>query len=282
MTRTRLAHFVIGVEGLALMRQWQQQPMAARDRFRELIRLVGEADDGPLALELELPELDVASGYAEWAPTYDAFPNPLIAIEEPAVRALIDDTPVGRALDAACGTGRHAAYLRGRGHEVIGVDVSPEMLERARARVPDGDFRVGDLESLPVESHSVDLAVCALALDHVPQLEPALRELARVVRPGGRVIVSDFHPFNLVLGGGALFPKADGTFAFVRSYRHDLSEYVGAFRASGLEVRGCLEPAWGAREAEWIGGPLFALAPEAFRSAYVGVPGALIWDLARP
>ena len=91
------------------------------------------------------------------------------------------------ALDTACGTGRYAGFLAGRGLRVVGVDGSPDMLARARTRVPRGEFLVGDLHRLPVADAGVDLVVCGLALTHVPALEPVLAEFARVLRPGGTV-----------------------------------------------------------------------------------------------
>ena len=82
-------------------------------------------------------------GYQGWAPTYDDPGNQLIDIEGPIVREILASLPVGVALDAACGTGRHAAYLAELGHRVIGVDSSPEMLsvaagEAARRRAARG------------------------------------------------------------------------------------------------------------------------------------------------
>jgi ubiquinone/menaquinone biosynthesis C-methylase UbiE len=77
---------------------------------------------------------------------------------------IIDAVAPGDALDAACGTGRYAEYLAGRGHRVVGVDSSPDMLARARARVPSGEFVLGDLRRLPLPDSSVDLIVSGLAL----------------------------------------------------------------------------------------------------------------------
>ena len=65
-----------------------------------------------------------------------------------------------------------------RGHRVVGVDSSAEMLDVARTKVPDGDFHVGELDDLPVPDASVDLVVCALALSHVPDLAPVMAEFA--------------------------------------------------------------------------------------------------------
>ena len=278
MGRVRPADYVLGIAGLALLRRWLG---GDRGRAEEIERLVGELGRGPAGVEFELPELDVRAGYAAWVGTYDTMPNPLIRIEETVVRALIDESPAGHALDAACGTGRHAAYLTARGHRVIGVDAVPEMLAAARARHPGIDFREGSLAALPVDTASADLAVCALACSHLPDLAPALAELGRVVRPGGRVIVSDFHPANFLIGGQALFQAADGGYAFVRSYPHGPGDYVPAAIAAGLEVRRCLEPCWGEDEVPLMAGPLFALAPETFRAALVGIPGAVVWEFGR-
>src|SRR5262249_30789649 len=150
--------------------------------------ILEQGDAGPLGMEMPVPVEDVVAGYDRWSSSYDTVPNPLIRVEEPVVRAAIDRVAPGVALDAACGTGRHSGYLRARGHRVIGVDMSPGMLARARARVPDGDFRRGDLVALPLDDASVDLAVCALALAHCDDLGPPVRELARVLRPAGRLV----------------------------------------------------------------------------------------------
>src|SRR5205823_5945947 len=91
----------------------------------------------------------------------------------------------GDALDAACGTGRYAEYLAGRGHRVLGVDSSPEMLARARARVPSGEFVLGDLHELPLPDSSVDLVVSTLALAHVPTLAPVMAVFVAGPRPRG-------------------------------------------------------------------------------------------------
>ena len=87
------------------------------------------------------------------------------------------------ALDAACGTGRFAGFLARRGHRVIGVDSSPDMLAHARQRVPEAGFHVAGLARLRLPDDWVDVIICALALDHVPGLDPVLAEFARVLCP---------------------------------------------------------------------------------------------------
>ena len=69
------------------------------------------------------------------------------------------------------------------GHRVLGVDITPEMLARARDRVPGAEFQTADLRKLPADDASFDLIVCGLALAHLPELDGAVRELARALAP---------------------------------------------------------------------------------------------------
>src|SRR5438132_4537923 len=183
----RLREILVGVEGLALLRRLFDDDAVAQQRLDEVRRIVDAAEEATYGLGADVPEVDVREGYAAWSTSYDEPGNPLISAEQPVVWALVDEAAPGDALDAACGTGRHTAHLVERGHRVVGVDWSPEMLARARAAVPGARFEEGDLSRLPLEAASVDLAVCALAYDHVPDVAGPVAELARVVRPGGRV-----------------------------------------------------------------------------------------------
>jgi len=146
-------------------------------------RLSGDADQHDERAQRLIPgqpltEHEVESGYTEWAPRYDG-PNPAIAAEQPIVHRMLEAVAPGVALDAACGTGRHAAKLAELGHRVIGVDTTNAMLDVAREKVPEAEFRVGRLEALPVDDASVDVLTCTLALTHVEQLGP-LEDLRRV------------------------------------------------------------------------------------------------------
>jgi SAM-dependent methyltransferase len=117
-------------------------------------------------------ESDPRSGFGVWAASYDEPGNPIVALEQPAVRALIDRLAPRRALDAACGTGRHAARLKALGHQVEGFDLTPEMLATARVNVPD---------------YLTGLAVAGLTVEQL--IEPRLTEAhTRAKRRASRVI----------------------------------------------------------------------------------------------
>jgi SAM-dependent methyltransferase len=150
------------------------------------------------------------------------------------------------------------------------------MLAIARRKVPQADFRIGDLTRLPLEDESVDVAVCALALTHLPDPEPAIAELARVTRPDGTIVLADAHPAFVQLQGQALFPREDG-FAFVRNYPHLHSRYLDAFASLGLEVRKCAESPM---DDDFSQG-LLAGAAAAARALWAGIPVVLVWSLRR-
>jgi SAM-dependent methyltransferase len=183
--------YLLDLEGIALLRVFSgtYDHAFTADRLREIQKLLDAGDE--LGEGVEARPLTTREGYAEWAAYYDEPGNQLLDIEQPIVREILDGLARRVALDAACGTGRHAAYLAALGHTVIGVDSSPEMLARAREKVPSGKFHEGDLYDLPLDDDAVDLVVCAIALSHVPDLERALTELVRVLRPEGHLVVSD-------------------------------------------------------------------------------------------
>ena len=195
---------------------------------------------------------------------------------------MLAEVPPGVALDAACGTGRHAAHLAELGHDVIGVDATEAMLEVARGKLPDVDLRRGRLEALPVDDASIDVLTCALALTHVPDLAPVMREFARVLRPGGIAVLSDIHPFNTIVGGSiAGFSGGDVTkgIPYVVNLTHKFSDYLAAFESAGLSVVECVEPPMGEPQIERL--PSFGVFPEASRQAFADIPYLLIWRLQR-
>lgn len=249
----------------------------AERRIVEVRRIL---DDEALAAGEATGEADARSGYMRWSQRYDEPGNPLIAIEQPVVWRLLEGIPPGRALDLACGTGRHARRLVELGHHVEGVDLTPEMLQRAATHVPQASFREGDLLAVPAASAEHDLVVCGLALAHVADLPRAVAEIGRVLRPGGLAILSVLHPFLAHLGWHAPFEDEEGRRRFVREHAHDHAAYFAAFRRAGLRVRECLEPRLGAEQVREKR-RAFRHAPEATIAAYEGLPGALVWSVEK-
>jgi SAM-dependent methyltransferase len=284
--------YLLGVEGVALLRCFAGEYDAAGTaaRLDEVARLLTmAAGPGPA---VATARVGTNEGYRTWAETYDEPGNQLVDVEGPVVRSILDELPPGVAVDAACGTGRHSVHLAARGHRVIGVDSSAEMLAVARTKLPEGDWRLGDLHDLPVADDEADLVVCALALAHVPDLAPVFAEFARVLRPGGHLVVSDLR--SLVEGVAQPVGSRDeqGRRVLMPSWDHRTSAYLAAALPLGFAVRACLEPPrpdpvvpegsdagpvpLDPREAPDIWA-LHHLVPGAVNAAYAGRPVAIVW-----
>ncbi len=276
---SRLGDFVLGLHGLAILRHHWVNPTTVRATTQSIVDIAGKLDEMPWAEPWFAQERTVQAQYASWAAAYDAPGNPMVMAEEPVVHEILSQYPVGVVLDAACGTGRHAAYMASLGHEVVGIDLTPEMLDVAKAKAPSARFEMGDLNALPLPDQSVDVAVCTLALTHCVELGAAVRELERVVRPGGHVVISDVHPFMVMLGSQAVDFDDDDSSGFTRNYVHQVSDYLAAFQFAGLEVIQCAEPIWGDEEVATLG--IGEHAPGLMDAAVKGLPIVIVWELMK-
>ncbi|CAM3330578.1 methyltransferase domain-containing protein [Stackebrandtia soli] len=275
--------FLLGLEGVALLRasagDFPDGAAFAEARLAE-IRAMLAADQAEFGEVVELDALDVNTGYRDWSNRYDEEDNPLIAVEQPVVRSILETLPVGKALDAACGTGRHGQYLVKLGHQVVGVDGSAEMLALAQDKMPDARFHLGDINAMPLASAEFDVVVCALALTHLTELESVFREFHRVLKPGGHLVLSDIHVASLYLGGIAGATDAEGRPGHLPASRWLPSHYLQTALPLGLQVRGCVEPRWGGDTGH--GGPQARRwCPEAATAAYRDTPAAIVWHFQK-
>lgn len=280
----RISEFLLAVEGLALARNVFSGTDEHTDARLAEIKEIFEALAAPEALEnssVRTNELDVDAGYAQWASAYDEVTNPLVEVEEKALREVLWSLPAGNAVDLCCGTGRVTELLRDLGHRVRGFDRSTQMLDVARSKNSDIEYELrqvgGQQHALPRDH---DLVTCCLALTHFADLSAPMAEIASLLRPGGIAVLSDLHPYFVTLDGQAFFNGPDETAPWIRNHVHHVSDYLRAFRASGLQVVDCREVVPNDGE-----GPMQSLVgmlrPEASRAAYLGIPNVLIWVLQK-
>ncbi len=101
-----------------------------------------------------------------------------------------------RALDVGCGEGRFCRMLRDAGVSAVGIDPTVALIEHARRLDPSGDYRLGAAQALDFEDAAFDLVVSYLSLIDIPDLAPAIAEMVRVLRPGGRLLIANLTSFN--------------------------------------------------------------------------------------
>lgn len=137
-----------------------------------------------------------------------------------------------RVLDVGCGEGRFSRKLATRGADVIGIDPTETFLQAARSLDPLGDYVLGYANNLQFRDASIDAAVYYLSLCDLEDLDGAMREAGRVIRPGGHIVIADLHP---LLGRGEW--KEDSY--NLRGYIEPASE---VYEWSGLKVRNYHRP----------------------------------------
>lgn len=176
--------------------------------------------------------------------------------ERPAMIELAGNVSGRRVLDAGCGSGPLAAGLRDRGALVSGFDLSPGMVALARERLgEEADLRVADLaERLPYDDNAFDVVVCSLALHYLEDWSAPLSELQRVLRSGGRLVVSVPHPVVYLVNYRdrdyfALTQYSEefefGDHRAVLTYWHrPLHAMTDAFSEAGFQISAVSEPPW--------------------------------------
>ncbi len=195
-----------------------------------------------------LPVLPPQEGYDRWAASYEDNMNPVQALEADALARLLTDLRDRVVLDLGCGKGRVARLALEQGaRETVGVDVSEAMLKAAAASLPAASVRWvrADGRTLPFKAASFDVVICALMMGHVDDLEAALSEIARVLRPGGLLLLSDFHPYATLRGWQRAFTDAESGRSFaIENHPHLFDAYLRCFNRLHLVLETLEEPCY--------------------------------------
>jgi ubiquinone/menaquinone biosynthesis C-methylase UbiE len=178
--------------------------VAALDAWSEI-----EADHWAVAdaARLAAVRADRASSAAMWfeanADQWDAIRSLHVAEEqvEAAISDVLGDAPIGQLIDIGTGTGRMLELFAGRAKQALGIDRSSEMLRLARAKLSErglthAELRQADLYALPLRDNSADAAIIHHVLHFAQQPGAAIAEAARVLSPGGRLLIADFAPHD--------------------------------------------------------------------------------------
>jgi malonyl-CoA O-methyltransferase len=189
-----------------------------------------------------VPLLEPERGYALWAETYPPRAhNELMWIEQSAMSLLWKGLPVERALDIGTGTGRNLRLLADEGVATpLGLDRSTAMLKRADRRR--GRLVVGDAAALPFAAECFDLVLSSLMVGDLSDLLRFTREASRVLRRGGSLVYSDFHPSWAERNWERTFESADGRKWRLPYHPHALDDHRDALDGAALETVAIEEP----------------------------------------
>jgi SAM-dependent methyltransferase len=202
------------------------------------------------------PTVDVREGYRRWSARYDEMMSGDIDVHVLEALTTVSWT-VDSAVDLACGTGRIGSWLVSRGAaRVDGVDLSPDMLERARARGVYRRLELANMCETPLADGSAELVISVLAIEHLPDVAPFYAEARRLLRAGGRLVVIGYHPHFLLNGIPTHFRDEDGNDVAIENHVHLFSDHVRAARALRFELLESVEPvvdqSWLERSPSWV------------------------------
>ncbi|HLZ88512.1 MAG TPA: class I SAM-dependent methyltransferase [Puia sp.] len=184
------------------------------------------------------PVTEPAAAYDIWALSYDHQPdNLMLALDERICTDLFGRTVIdGRVVaDIGCGTGRHwNKLLSHRPARLVGYDVSSGMLDILRKKYPQAETYLlqGGLLS-ELGTGSVDLVVSTLTIAHIPNIVAALVEWNRILKPGGEMILTDYHPAALVKGGQRTFTDSGKVIA-IRNHVYPIRKIRAIARKLGF------------------------------------------------
>jgi len=176
----------------------------------------------------------VQQAYAAWATTYDSDRNLTRDLDRQISQSLLQNLRVDSVLEIGCGTGKNTALLASIATKVQAIDFSEEMLVKARekSQFQNVTFTLADINHpWPCEDRSADLITFNLVLEHVPGLSFVFAEAARVLINGGRVFVSELHPFRQYQGAQAQFTLNDKAIQ-IPAFVHHISDFLDAAAAN--------------------------------------------------
>ena len=196
--------------------------------------------------------MTIDTAYTRWAETYDADPNATRDLDQRASAEILARQRFALTIEAGCGTGKNTPLLARISQSVLALDFSPGMLEKARARIRDGQvqFQQADLmQPWPCGDAVAELVTCNLVLEHIEDMGSVFREAARALAPGGLFFLSELHPCRQYFGSQARFVDDKGETTRIQAYVHHVSDFTRAALGAGFQIER-LDEWWGSEDTQ--------------------------------
>ena len=193
----------------------------------------------------QVKEKGVVEAYDIWSANYDRQPgNLMLDLDEILFSKLLGGIDIeGKAVaDIGCGTGRHwQKVMAGNPAQLTGFDVSPGMLAKLEEKFPTPQTHlITDDLFLSVKDESYDVILSTLTVAHIENIKTAINAWGRILKRSGDVILTDFHPDALAIGGKRTF-KHQQTHISVQNHVHPITIISELFKKNGFEVINKLE-----------------------------------------
>jgi len=180
--------------------------------------------------------MNTQQAYNVWAEQYDTNINKTRDLEAKVLRASLANIEFDDCLEIGCGTGKNTAWLITKAKHITAVDLSEEMLNKAKAKINNAnvEFVQADItHDWSFAKQQYDLITFSLVLEHIENLYLIFEKVAASLRSGGHVYVGELHPFKQYTGSKARFETNDGL-QIVNCFNHHISDFILAAKQSGL------------------------------------------------
>jgi len=182
--------------------------------------------------------MDVKQAYDIWASQYDTNSNKTRDLEAIALRSVLADIDFDNCLEIGCGTGKNTRYLQTKTKHVTAIDLSDEMLDKARQRVVSENVQFIQADILAdwtFASRQYDLVTFSLVLEHIEKIFEVFKKVSDVTLPNAFVYVGELHPFKQYEGTKARFDTEEGR-QIVTCFNHNISDFTFSAKQNGFEI----------------------------------------------
>ncbi len=183
--------------------------------------------------------MNVKTAYDLWAGQYDTDHNRTRDLEGIALKKILGDVTFGDCLEIGCGTGKNTEWLTTKANRIMAIDLSDEMLEKAKAKVlaQNVEFFQADIneEWDFAANRAFDVVTFSLVLEHIAHLDRVFENVSKIVKSGGYVYIGELHPFKQYTGTKARFETANGV-QVVTCYNHHVSDFTASAHKHGFDI----------------------------------------------
>lgn len=182
--------------------------------------------------------MDTRKAYDTWASQYDTNNNKTRDLEGRALRASLAAIPFDNVLEIGCGTGKNTIWLIEKAKEVTAIDLSDEMLARAKEKITSHKVRFKQADIIfpwTFSDKHFDLITFSLVLEHIYNLDHVFKEASKSLKPGGHVYIGELHPYKQYAGTKARFDTEEGK-QVVECFDHHISDFSQTAIKHGLKL----------------------------------------------
>ncbi|SFP81684.1 class I SAM-dependent DNA methyltransferase [Parafilimonas terrae] len=182
--------------------------------------------------------MNVREAYNNWAAQYDTGLNKTRDLEAVSLRQTLSNIDFTSCLEVGCGTGKNTEWLAAKAEDILAIDLSEEMLNKARNKTYKGkvSFLQFDINGIwNFTNRQFDIGVFSLVLEHIKDIDSVFNKVSEKIKPGGYLYIGELHPFKQYTGSKAKFETDKGT-QLVTCFMHHLSDFIKAADKNGFQV----------------------------------------------